>query len=185
MNYKYITTVLSLCLLLHSTVLGNDKQYNISIYGAFKAFTITLEDSEISIQPINFGSFLLKEGIEYKNQSFGSDNLIVQLLSGNKINILDTVWVEDVPVLDNITVNVRFLFAEEEEILLNNAKTMALLYRMDIKKININPDDNNLINAALIDSSLRKVWIDKNTGSIIKLSFMYNGISYIINKNEN
>jgi hypothetical protein len=106
-------------------------------------------------------------------------------LSGNKINILDTVWVEDVPVLDNITVNVRFLFAEEEEILLNNAKTMALLYRMDIKKININPDDNNLINAALIDSSLRKVWIDKNTGSIIKLSFMYNGISYIINKNEN
>jgi len=32
---------------------------------------------------------------------------------------------------------------------------------------------------------LRKVWIDKNTGSIIKLSFMYNGISYIINKNEN
>ena len=62
---------------------------------------------------------------------------------------------------------------------------MALLYRMDIKKININPDDNNLINAALIDSSLRKVWIDKNTGSIIKLSFMYNGISYIINKNEN
>lgn len=170
---------------MHSTILGNDKQYNVSIYDAFKAFTITLEDSEISIQPVNFGSFLLKEGIEYKNQSFGSDNLVVQLLSDKKINILDTIWVEDIPILDNITVNVRFLFAEEEEILLNNAKTVTLLYRMDIKKTNINLDDKNLINAALIDSSLRKVWIDKNTGSIIKLSFMYNGISYIINKNEN
>ena len=170
---------------MHSTILGNDKQYNVSIYDAFKAFTITLEDSEISIQPVNFGSFLLKEGIEYKNQSFGSDNLVVQLLSDEKINILDTVWVEDIPILDNITVNVRFLFAEEEEILLNNAKTVTLLYRMDIKKTNINLDDKNLINAALIDSSLRKVWINKNTGSIIKLSFMYNGISYIINKNEN
>ncbi len=171
--------------MLHSTVLGNDKQYNVSIYGVFKAFTITLEDSEISIQPVNFGSFLLKEGIEYKNQSFGSDNLVVRLLSDKKINILDTVWVEDIPILDNITVNVRFLFAEEEEVVLNNTKTAVLLYRMDIKKTNINPDDKNLINAALIDSSLRKVWIDKNTGSIIKLSFMYNGISYIINKNEN
>ena len=170
---------------MHSTILGNDKQYNVSIYDTFKAFTITLEDSEISIQPVNLGSFLLKEGIEYKNQSFGSDNLVVQLLSDKKINILDTVWVEDIPILDNITVNVRFLFAEEEEILLNNAKTVTLLYRMDIKKTNINLDDKNLINAALIDSSLRKVWIDKNTGSIIKLSFMYNGISYIINKNEN
>ena len=170
---------------MHSTILGNDKQYNVSIYDTFKAFTITLEDSEISIQPVNFGSFLLKEGIEYKNQSFGSDNLVVQLLSDKKINILDTIWVEDIPILDNITVNVRFLFAEEEEILLNNAKTVTLLYRMDIKKTNINLDDKNLINAALIDSSLRKVWIDKNTGSIIKLSFMYNGISYIINKNEN
>ena len=170
---------------MHSTALGNDKQYNVSIYDAFKAFTITLEDSEISIQPVNFGSFLLKEGIEYKNQSFGSDNLVVQLLSDKKINILDTIWVEDIPILDNITVNVRFLFAEEEEILLNNAKTVALLYRMDIKKTNINLDDKNLINAALRDSSLRKVWIDKYTGSIIKLSFMYNGISYIINKNEN
>jgi hypothetical protein len=106
-------------------------------------------------------------------------------LSDKKINILDTVWVEDIPILDNITVNVRFLFAEEEEVVLNNTKTAVLLYRMDIKKTNINPDDKNLINAALIDSSLRKVWIDKNTGSIIKLSFMYNGISYIINKNEN
>jgi|TARA_B110000196_G_scaffold278029_1_gene256897 hypothetical protein len=171
--------------LLHSTILGKNKQYNISIYDTFKAFTITLEDSKISIQPVRVGSFLLKEDIEYKNQSFGSDNLVVQLLSDKKINILDTGWVEDIPVLDNVTVNVRFLFAEEEEILLNNEKTMALLYRMDIKKTNLNPDDKNLINTALIDSSLRKVWIDKNTGSIIKLSFMYNGISYIITKNEN
>ena len=56
---------------------------------------------------------------------------------------------------------------------------------MDIKALGAIDDEKNLVNDALINSSLRKIWIDKNTGSIIKLSFMYNGISYIINKNEN
>ena len=55
----------------------------------------------------------------------------------------------------------------------------------DIKTLADIEDEKNLVNDALINSVLRKIWIDKNTGTIIKLSFMYNGISYIINKNEN
>ena len=171
--------------LLHSAVFGSKKEYHIYAYDALKVFTITIEEKKIMIEPVGVGSFLLKENMGYKNQDLDNKNLIIQLLSNNKIDITDGAWVREVPVLDSVVVDVRFLFAEEEEILLNNAKTVTLLYRMDIKKTNINLDDKNLINAALIDSSLRKVWIDKNTGSIIKLSFMYNGISYIINKNEN
>ena len=101
----------------------------------------------MSIDPINFGTFLLKENLTYKNQIFNDDNLIVQLLSHKKI--------------------------------------MALLYRMDIKTLAAIEDKKNLVNDAVLNSVLRKIWIDKNTGTIIKLSFMYNGISYIINKNEN
>ena len=94
------------------------------------------------------------------------------------------------PILDNITVNVRFLFAEEEELVQSDKgdgqKTIvALLYRMDIKSDSVVSEETNLLNRALIDSSLRKVWVEKDTGSIIKLSFIYNRITYIINTNEN
>jgi len=106
-------------------------------------------------------------------------------LSDKKIDFLDTVWLKDVPILDDVVVDIRFLLSEEEEILYKNEKVVALLYRMDIKALGAIDDEKNLVNDALINSSLRKIWIDKNTGSIIKLSFMYNGISYIINKNEN
>ncbi len=92
----------------------------------------------------------------------------------------------EVPVLDSVVVDVRFLFAEEEELVQygkgDKQKTiLALLYRMDIKSDNVVSKETNLINRALIDSSLRKVWVEKDTGSIIKLSFIYNRITYIIN----
>ena len=175
----------TLSLSLHSTILGEDKQYDVYIYDTFKSFTITLKESEFSISPINFGSLLLKETLTYKKQLFNHGNLIFQLLSDKKIDFLDTVWLKDVPILDDVVVDIRFLLSEEEEILYKNEKVVALLYRMDIKALGAIDDEKNLVNDALINSSLRKIWIDKNTGSIIKLSFMYNGISYIINKNEN
>ena len=77
------------------------------------------------------------------------------------------------------------LLSEEEEIVINNKTTIALLYRMDIKNQDKELDQTNMINRALINSSIRKVWVDKNSGSVIKINIMYNRISYIININEN
>lgn len=185
MNYKNTAAFFYLFLSLHSTILGDNKQYDVYIYDTFKSFTITLEESELSVSPISFGSLLLKETLTYKKQLFNDNNLIFQLLSDKKINLLDTVWLKDMPILDGVVVDVRFLLSEEEEILYKNEKVVALLYRMDIKALGAVGDEKNLVNDVLINSSLRKIWIDKNAGSIIKLSFMYNGISYIINKNEN
>lgn len=185
MNYKHIAALFYLSLSLNSTIFANNKQYDIYIYDTFKSFTITLEEDRVSIDPTNFGVFLLKETLTYKNQIFNDNNLIVQLLSDKKIEPLDTVWIKNTSILDGVVVDVRFLLSEEEEIVYNDKKIMALLYRMDIKTLADIEDEKNLVNDALLNSVLRKIWIDKNTGSIIKLSFMYNGISYIINKNEN
>ena len=94
----------------------------------------------------------------------------------NFINILsnDITLSSNINSLINLLINVS-----------NDKKIMALLYRMDIKTLAAIEDKKNLVNDAVLNSVLRKIWIDKNTGTIIKLSFMYNGISYIINKNEN
>ena len=54
----------------------------------------------MSIDPINFGVFLLKETLTYKNQIFNDDNLIIQLLSDKKIEPLDTVWIKNTSILD-------------------------------------------------------------------------------------
>jgi len=127
---------------------------------------------------------LLKEGIEYKNQVDG-DNLIIRLLSSEKMTIVDTVWEKEISLLDSTKVDVRFLLSEEEEITVNNEKIIALLYRMDIKNQDKELDQTNMINKALINSSIRKVWVDKNSESVVKINIMYNRISYIININEN
>ena len=143
-----------------------------------------MKDDVILVEPIGVGSFLLKESIEYKNQVDG-DNLILQLLSNEKITIVDTVWEKEISLLDSTKVDVRFLFSEEEEMTVNNKKVIALLYRMDIKNQDKEFDQTNMINKALINSSIRKVWIDKNSESVVKINIMYNRISYIININEN
>jgi hypothetical protein len=143
-----------------------------------------VKDDVILVEPIGVGSFLLKESIEYKNQVDG-DNLIIQLLSSEKMAIVDTVWEKEISLLDSTKVDVRFLLSEEEEITVNNEKIIALLYRMDIKNQDKEFDQTNMINRALIDSSIRKVWVDKNSESVVKINIMYNRISYIININEN
>ena len=171
-------------ILFHSILLGKNKAYSIYAYDSLKTFTLTVKDDTIVIEPIGVGSFLLKESIEYKNQIDG-DNLILRLLSNEKITIVDTVWEKEISLLDSTTVDVRFLLSEEEEITINNKTIVALLYRMDIKNQDKELDQTNMINKALINSSIRKVWIDKNSESVIKINIMYNRISYIININEN
>ncbi len=165
-------------------MLSKNKTYNIYAYDTLKTFTLTVKDDVILVEPIGVGSFLLKESIEYKNQVDG-DNLIIRLLSSEKMTIVDTVWEKEISLLDSTKVDVRFLLSEEEEITVNNEKIIALLYRMDIKNQDKELDQTNMINRALIDSSIRKVWVDKNSESVVKINIMYNRISYIININEN
>ena len=171
-------------ILFHSILLSKNKTYNIYAYDTLKTFTLTVKDDVILVEPIGVGSFLLKEGIEYKNQVDG-DNLIIRLLSSEKMTIVDTVWEKEISLLDSTKVDVRFLLSEEEEITVNNEKIIALLYRMDIKNQDKEFDQTNMINRALINSSIRKVWVDKNSESVVKINIMYNRISYIININEN
>ena len=171
-------------ILFHSILLSKNKTYNIYAYDTLKTFTLTVKDDVILVEPIGVGSFLLKESIEYKNQVDG-DNLIIRLLSSEKMTIVDTVWEKEISLLDSTKVDVRFLLSEEEEITVNNEKIIALLYRMDIKNQDKEFDQTNMINRALIDSSIRKVWVDKNSESVVKINIMYNRISYIININEN
>ncbi len=165
-------------------MLSKNKTYNIYAYDTLKTFTLTVKDDVILVEPIGVGSFLLKESIEYKNQVDG-DNLIIRLLSSEKMTIVDTVWEKEISLLDSTKVDVRFLLSEEEEITVNNEKIIALLYRMDIKNQDKELDQTNMINRALINSSIRKVWVDKNSESVVKINIMYNRISYIININEN
>lgn len=165
-------------------MLSKNKTYNIYAYDTLKTFTLTVKDDVILVEPIGVGSFLLKESIEYKNQVDG-DNLIIRLLSSEKMTIVDTVWEKEISLLDSTKVDVRFLLSEEEEITVNNEKIIALLYRMDIKNQDKELDQTNMINKALINSSIRKVWVDKNSESVVKINIMYNRISYIININEN
>ena len=165
-------------------MLSKNKTYNIYAYDTLKTFTLTVKDDVILVESIGVGSFLLKESIEYKNQVDG-DNLIIRLLSSEKMTIVDTVWEKEISLLDSTKVDVRFLLSEEEEITVNNEKIIALLYRMDIKNQDKELDQTNMINKALINSSIRKVWVDKNSESVVKINIMYNRISYIININEN
>ena len=165
-------------------MLGKNKAYNIYAYDSLKTFTLTVKDDAIVIEPIGVGSFLLKESIEYKNE-IDDDNLILSLLSNEKIAIVDTVWEKEISLLDSTRVDVRFLLSEEEEVSINNKTVIALLYRMDIKNQDKELDQVNMINKALINSSIRKVWVDKNSESVVKINIMYNRISYIININEN
>jgi len=183
LNYKKIVFLCFLLSFLQSSIVSKTNQYSVYAYDKLKMFTLTIQEDEITIQPVGIGSFFLKEDIRYKNQAMGPENLIVELLSGGPIDIVDTVWEKDLAVLDSSTVDLRFLFAEEDTVSFNDKEVSALLYRMDIK--NNNPNEENIINNALINSSLSKVWVDKNTKSIIKISLMYNRISYIININEN
>lgn len=167
---------------LQSTILSKTNQYNIYAYGVLKMFTITIKENEVIIEPVGIGSFFRKEDIKYTNQEMGPKNLIVELFSGRPLGIVDAVWDKDLALLDNAVVDRRFLFAEEDTVSFANKEIATLLYRMDIKTSA--PTEDNLINNALINSTLCKVWVDKNTQSVVKISLMYNGISYIININE-
>ena len=153
--------------------------YSVSLYGKINFCNITIEE-KIIFTPIGAGEMLF-ETLKYDKNSFGEKNLILFLLSGNPIAIQDAKWEKDMKLLDDMSCEIRFLEANEETI--NTIDTV--LYRLDIKKSNTTTTkDMDILNKVFLDSSIIKVWTNKEKKTIIKISIMYNGLEYVVTSNS-
>ena len=143
---------------------------------------LSIDNESLSVKALNFGKFLLEEDLEYEEQTLDSENnLFNKLLLKSKIDIVDARWEDSIDLLDGQKVKIRFLYAEEDTLSINDSEKIALLYRLDIKSEEKKVSDTiNSLNLAIIESSIIKIWIDEESSSLIKLSLMYNGIVYSI-----
>ena len=143
---------------------------------------LSIDNESLSVKALNFGKFLLEEDLEYEEQTLDSENnLFNKLLLKSKIDIVDAKWEESIDLLDGQKVKIRFLYAEEDTLSINDNEKIASLYRLDIKSEEKKVSDTiNSLNLAIIESSIIKIWIDEESSSLIKLSLMYNGIVYSI-----
>ena len=119
----------------------------------------------------------MNEDIEYENQNLTSNNLIASILTFKEIPEED-VWIDEYVLLDEEVVSVRYLFSEES----NDLR----LYRLDIKQkdIDSNDDTDNKINDVILNNDVIMIWTDLNK-NIIKVGFVYNSLTYVMEKNEN
>ena len=77
-------------------------------------------------------------------------------------------------MLDDKEIKVRFLFSTEED--------GKKLFRMDIKALNKDSEDN-MVNNVILDHDLIKIWTNLDN-EIKKLSFTYNNAGYVVEFNE-
>ena len=175
----YITTFLC-CHLFASNKLEYNVSYEYWINEDLKVFSVNnvivleIKDDTISVSSNNwFGGTLLNEAIEYENQSILENNIFNKALLEKTIYQEDS-WIEGYSLLNNKKIKVRYLFSSEEGGL--------RLYRMDIKELNKDGDDNK-INNVILDSDVIMIWtnLDKE---IKKISFRYNGSNYVIKLND-
>lgn len=147
-----------------------------SVTERFKLFslkdiiTITIDDQDIEITATGFGTSILDEDLEYKNQNISQDSLIGLLLIKKIVPSSEDQWIDSIFLTDDLPVKVRFLFSEEVD--------DQRLYRLDIKQLNKENVDNRL-NVVVLDSDIIKVWTDKDK-NISKISLMYKNASYVI-----
>ena len=179
-NYRNTFFVLLIAFFAQSIVFTQTKSdYNVSLYGKINFCNITIEE-KIIFTPIGAGEILF-ETLKYDKNSFGEKNLILFLLSGNPIAIQDAKWEKDMELLDDMSCEIRFLEANEETI---NTIDMVL-YRLDIKKSNTTTTkDMDILNKVFLNSSIIKVWTNKEKKIIIKISIMYNGLEYVVTSNS-
>lgn len=179
-NYRNTFFVLLIAFFAQSIVFTQTKSdYNVSLYGKINFCNITIEE-KIIFTPIGAGEMLF-ETLKYDKNSFGEKNLILFLLSGNPIAIQDAKWEKDMELLDDMSCEIRFLEANEETI---NTIDMVL-YRLDIKKSNTTTTkDMDILNKVFLNSSIIKVWTNKEKKTIIKISIMYNGLEYVVTSNS-
>jgi hypothetical protein len=143
--------------------------------------TLSVDNESLSLKALNLGKFILGEDLKYEEQNLNSkNNLINRLLLQSEIDVVDTRWEDSIKLLDGQEIKIRFLYAKEDTLDYNKTKKIALLYRLDIKGEEKVSNKSNLFNLAVMGSSIIKIWIDKESRSMVKLTLMYNGILYTI-----
>jgi len=175
----YITAFL-FCQLFAS----NEKEYKISfeywlnedlrIFAVDNVITLEVEDDAIYLSSNNWlGETLLDEDIEYDNQTLLQNSIFNQILFDKTISEEDS-WIEGYSLLDDKKIKIRYLFSSMEDDL--------RLYRMDIKALNKDNDDNK-VNNVILNNDIIMVWtnLDKE---IKKISLRYNSPNYVLKVNE-
>ena len=178
-KYRNILLALLIAFFAQSSIRSQtSSEYSVSLYGKINFCKINIEE-KILFKPIGAGETFF-ETLKYDKNNFGEKNLILLLLSGEPIEIQDTKWEKDIELLDDLLCEIRFLEADTETI---NTIDMVL-YRLDIKKSNNTvTKDLDILNKVLLDSSVIKVWTNKEKKTIIKISIMYNGLEYVVTNN--
>ncbi|MDC1145484.1 hypothetical protein OAT31_01040 [Candidatus Marinimicrobia bacterium] len=168
-------------LVLNSLAFTQSKDYDIYLYDSIKGMTLSVDNESLSLKALNLGKFILGEDLKYEEQNLNSkNNLINRLLLQSEIDVVDTQWEDSIELLDGQEIKIRFLYAKEDTLDYNKTKKIALLYRLDIKGEEKVSNKSNLFNLAVMESSIIKIWIDKESRSMVKLNLMYNGILYTI-----
>ena len=175
----YITT-----LLFSQLFANNEIEYKISfeywlnenlrIFAVDNVITLEVDDDAVHLSSNNwFGEILLDEGIEYNNQLLLQNSIFNQILFDRTISKEDS-WIEGYSLLDDKKIKIRYLFSAIEDDL--------RLYRMDIKALNKDNDDNK-VNSVILDNDIIMVWTNLNK-EIGKISLRYNGATYVLKLNE-
>ena len=171
--------------LLCCQLLGNSKteasvsfEYWLSeefkLFSFENAFLLQIDDDTINVSANSWlGDLLLEENIEFNDQTFLVNSLFNKILVEKNIPEED-LWINDYVLLDDKEIKVRFLFSTEED--------GEKLFRMDIKALNKDSEDN-MVNNVILDHDLIKIWTNLDN-EIKKLSFTYNNAGYVVEFNE-
>ena len=147
---------------------------NLRIFVVDNVITLEVGDDAVYLSSNNwFGEILLDEDIEYNNQPLLQNSIFNQILFDRTISKED-LWIEGYSLLDDKKIKIRYLFSSIEDDL--------RLYRMDIKALNKDNDDNK-INNVILDNDIIIVWTNLNK-EIRKISLRYNGATYVLKLNE-
>ena len=147
---------------------------DLKIFSFDNVIVLKIEDDAINLSSNNwFGETLLDEDIEYKDQSF-LQNSIFNKIFFNMIISEEDSWIEDYSLLNDKKIKFRYLFSVEE----NDLR----LYRMDIKELS-KDDNDNKINNVILGNDIIMVWTNLDN-KIKKISLRYNGATYVLKFNE-
>ena len=163
---------------------NNEIEYKISfeywlnddlrIFAVDNVITLEVEDDAVYLSSNNwFGETLLDEDIEYDDQPLLQNSIFNKILFDKTISEEDS-WIEGYCLLNDKKIKVRYLFSAIEDDL--------RLYRMDIKALNKDNDDNK-VNNVILDNDIIMIWTNLKK-EIKKISLRYSGATYVLKLNE-
>ena len=147
---------------------------DLRIFAVDNVITLEVDDDAVYLSSNNwFGETLLDEDIEYDNQPLLQNSIFNKILFDKTISEEDS-WIEGYSLLNDKKIKVRYLFSAVEDDL--------RLYRMDIKALNKDNDDNK-VNNVILDNDIIMIWtnLDKE---IKKISLRHNSATYVLKVNE-